>query len=111
MNEREPFKCSKCGACCRMIFFAIDQANKEHNKDDPIAELIRSFPYKVRADGSCSMLGDDGLCTVYEHRPLICNVDGMYEMFYAGKITKKEFNRVTHQSCDMLREVIINNTK
>lgn len=107
----EPFKCDKCSACCRLIFFVINQAQKEQNQDDEIAQLVREFPYEVAEDGSCSMLDENGLCKVYEDRPLICRVDDLYDKFYADKMSKEEFNQVTLQACDHLKLVIINGAK
>ena len=64
------FPCTGCGECCRRI-----QSLLEGSHDDVrVQELVDRFPYKTRSDGSCEMLGDDGRCSVYEHRPLICNV-------------------------------------
>jgi len=103
---KHPFKCEKCAACCKLIFFAINQAAKEHNQDDPIAQLVREFPYDLKSDGSCEKLGDDGLCEVYHDRPPICRVDDIYEKFYADKMTKKEFNQVTLGTCEQLKKFI-----
>jgi len=67
MND---FPCTSCGECCRHV-----QSRLTQTYDDPILnDLMNRFPYKAREDGSCEMLTDDGLCSVYDHRPLVCNV-------------------------------------
>ena len=104
----EPFQCDKCSACCRLVFFVIDQAKENPDSDDELVKLINEFPYELNKDGSCSMLGEDGLCSVYDERPIICRVDDIYERFYAKIMSKEQFNTVTHQACDHLKLVIIN---
>ena len=67
MND---FPCTSCGQCCKNVGFRLSQTY-----DNPILnDLIDRFPYKAKDDGSCEMLTDDGLCSVYDHRPLVCNV-------------------------------------
>ncbi len=69
------FPCTQCGECCRHISSVLDHASIEY-KTSPtvIKDLIDRFPYEVNSDGSCSMLDDNGLCKVYDNRPIICNV-------------------------------------
>ena len=65
----DEFPCTQCGLCCKQVGKAL-QANFQ----DPFtAFLLSKFPYKAKEDGSCEMLKDN-LCTVYEDRPLICNI-------------------------------------
>lgn len=57
MND---FQCSSCGACCRM------------------AGKLGIMP--SREDGACIYLNEDNGCSIYENRPLICNVEKMYRL-------------------------------
>ena len=68
------FPCTQCGLCCKLIGKTFDP-NSSYYKNSPLSiqTLIDNFPYTINPDGSCSMLSKDGLCTVYEHRPIICN--------------------------------------
>lgn len=67
------FPCNGCGACCRRVASAVDNA---------IAlGLITEFPYPIMPDGSCSQLTQDNRCAVYETRPDICRVDMMIDHF------------------------------
>lgn len=74
--------CKKCGSfCCKYVIETIP-------KDDPNVDRIVEF-WDVRKsndflskelddaflfiiDERCPKLGDDDLCTIYEHRPTIC---------------------------------------
>ena len=64
------FPCSSCGQCCRVVGRLLKTSfiNPIYN------DLIRRFPYETNVDGSCVMLTDEGLCSVYDHRPLLCNL-------------------------------------
>ena len=66
----DKFPCTSCGQCCRVVGRLLDQTF-----DNPIYnDLVRRFPYGTDLNGSCEMLTDDGLCSVYDHRPLLCNL-------------------------------------
>jgi len=58
------FPCTKCGCCCRKI-----ERLKAYLSDDILDPFY--FPYKI--EGGCEMLRDN-LCSVYEKRPLLCNI-------------------------------------
>jgi len=73
----DSFPCTKCGLCCKYIGYFFE--NKESVFESAYLSYIDNFPYKIKEDNSCEMLSDDGLCTVYHDRPLICNVSLMAE--------------------------------
>lgn len=80
------FKCSKCGECCRHI-----------GGVHPMSGLDRG-------DGVCKHLTDEGLCEVYESRPLICRVDDSYGAFPEFK-TKREYYDYMYSFCEMLMQM------
>lgn len=43
--------------------------NRGRLKRQSRAKDFKTLKWK---DKACSMLGDDGLCTIYEHRPIVC---------------------------------------
>jgi Fe-S-cluster containining protein len=45
-----------------------------------VAEAFRQFPYEIK-NGTCTKLGVDGRCTVYEERPVICNYTASWMAF------------------------------
>ena len=77
------FNCSQCGACCR------------------IAGELGFMP--SREDGACIHLGEDNLCTIYDERPDICNVEKMYYKRKLG-ITKKEYFKMQNEACNLLQK-------
>lgn len=73
------FPCSGCGQCCRFIGKVL---NSNVDVNTPIGALIKEFPYKPNEQGDCEMLVD-GKCSVYENRPVLCNIQKMSELFYS----------------------------
>ena len=88
----DKFPCTQCGLCCKQVGKAL-QANFQ----DPLTTfLLSKFPYKAKEDGSCEMLKDN-LCTVYEDRPLICNIK-LLSKFFNG--TTEEYYRIVAEVCN-----------
>ena len=79
------FSCDKCGLCCRNI--------------DRIPEL-KTFH---KGNGICKFLINNK-CSIYDRRPLICNVDRIYEKFFRTSYTLEEFYKLNHQVCKMLKQ-------
>ncbi|WP_399553544.1 YkgJ family cysteine cluster protein [uncultured Veillonella sp.] len=79
------FSCDKCGLCCRNI--------------DRIPEL-KTFH---NGNGICKFLINNK-CSIYDRRPLICNVDRIYEKFFRTSYTLEEFYKLNHQVCMMLKQ-------
>ena len=52
-------------------------------------------------DGSCEKLTEDGLCSVYEDRPIMCNVRLMSK-FYEG--STEEYYDITAKICNIMIE-------
>ena len=92
------FPCTQCSQCCKRIGEALE--NK--NKFDPLKQfLISKFPYKILKDGSCEQLTEDGLCSVYEDRPVICNIKLMSK-FFDGSV--EEYYDMSAKACNMMIE-------
>lgn len=65
------FPCTGCGGCCRLIGQVLE---KPEEQTHPIYRYaVESFPYKADEFGVCEKLVDNR-CSVYENRPLMCNV-------------------------------------
>ena len=65
-------------------------------------ELVRRFPYQTKDDGSCEMLTEEGKCSVYESRPLLCNVKLGAQLL---QIDELEWYRMNQLGCNsMIRE-------
>ena len=78
------FQCDKCGICCKMLT-GIPQ--------------LAAFD---RGDGVCIHLKDN-LCSIYESRPDICNVEKMYA-FFKDQMTEDEYVQLMTQSCLALKK-------
>lgn len=76
--------CTKCGKCCQQV------------------GKVPSMAGYANPDGSCKFLKDN-LCSIYEHRPPVCNVAWIYENFFKGKVTEEEFYAKTEEACEKLR--------
>lgn len=91
------FDCNECGLCCKKVYRALDKSRNPHW----MHEAIDDFPYEMNSDGSCSMMVDNR-CSVYEDRPLLCNIKKA-----AKKIdmpyTRKEWFRLNYEGCRQLQ--------
>lgn len=80
------FKCDKCGKCCRNL------------------KLNEIYSFLDRGDGVCKYLDlKKNLCEIYDNRPILCNVDKMYD-YYRKKYTKEDFYRLNTLICKKLKE-------
>lgn len=70
VNQTYKFNCTGCGACCSRIKKVADLVID-------IEEL--RFPYAISEAGKCEKLDENNRCSVYDERPLICNIDRMSE--------------------------------
>lgn len=81
------FICDRCGLCC----MAVGQSS-----------IYAEFD---RGDGICRYFDDNTrLCTIYEKRPVICNVEEMYIRFFSEMISKEEYYRLNYNACERLKE-------
>ena len=82
------FECDKCGLCCQ-------QLSK--------SELYSSLD---RGDGVCRHFDETTkLCKIYANRPIICNVDEIYDRFLNKKISRKAFHDLNYAVCRQLKKV------
>jgi Fe-S-cluster containining protein len=84
-EEPGSFPCAKCGLCCRML------------KDIP---ALAAFD---NGNGVCRYL-ENNLCSIYENRPMICNVEAMYSAFFKSIMSKKDFIIINIKSCKKITE-------
>lgn len=80
------FKCDKCGLCCKRV---------------GRSEIYSSLN---RGDGVCKYWDcTTRLCTIYEHRPIICNVDKMYDEVFKYQMTREEFYNLNYKACNKMK--------
>tara|TARA_R100000152_G_C6702757_1_gene131945 strand:+ start:108 stop:533 length:426 start_codon:yes stop_codon:yes gene_type:complete len=92
----DSFPCTKCGLCCKQL---ANTLTAKHSLPQKLQDLISIFPYRPKPDGSCPKLTEDGLCSVYETRPIICNIDLSSKLFNYN-IT--DWYRINAENCNIL---------
>jgi Fe-S-cluster containining protein len=61
--------------CCYNPRIEIDRSKESPERLarlDLVPDEYGDVKLRKRADGACVHLGEDGRCTVYEHRPTVC---------------------------------------
>ena len=72
MNES--FPCTSCGECCKRVGSLLQSKQQQ---DVFTRFVINKFPYKANEKGWCEKLNEDNTCSVYDDRPLLCNIKAM----------------------------------
>lgn len=81
------FECDRCGLCCQNL---------------RLSEIYHTLD---RGDGVCKYFDvETKLCTIYEHRPLICNVDEYYDKYLKDEMNREEFHRLNRMICQKLKQ-------
>lgn len=103
------YNCIQCSSCCRSVATAIANAtavlDESMSDSDPVLKEIVEFPYEVNRDGSCSKLTESGTCSIYKGRPLICDVDKMYDKYWSETMSRQDYYDMSSQSCENLRRI------
>lgn len=80
------FKCDSCGLCCRNVL-----ASPLYSDLD-------------RGDGVCRFFDDmTKLCRIYDQRPVRCNIDKMYDLYFKDKMSKKDYYKLNYDACSRLK--------
>lgn len=80
------FECDKCGKCCESL-----------NNSELYNDLNNGEGICVYYDNTTH------LCTIYENRPLKCNVEKAYSLF-KDYITHEEYLKLNYEACKKLKE-------
>ncbi|MBQ0105293.1 MAG: YkgJ family cysteine cluster protein [Armatimonadetes bacterium] len=75
-------ECDKCGECCRHL-------NEFYSDLD-------------RGDGVCKYLIGN-LCSIYEKRPIKCNIDKFYDVYLKDKCSKEKYYELNSKYCKILK--------
>lgn len=98
------FPCTECGLCCRNLRNALSWDAPEWMKP-----AIEAFPYKIMPDGSCEkMIGNR--CSVYEDRPLLCDVDRQHKELDMP-MSRQQWFAMNEKGCQSLQWQARNNLK
>ena len=63
---------------------------------------VKTFPFKTDASGACEKLVD-GKCSVYEERPLLCNVKELGE---AMRVNQAEWFKANALACNRIIDLL-----
>ena len=92
------FLCRSCGHCCRHADTALRNAG-EAPAGSVLARAAASFPYPVLPGGQCSQLQPDNTCAQYKNRPLLCNVDALYDALALDNVSRAEWHEINAAFC------------
>ena len=81
------FPCAKCGICCKTL------------------QHIPALSSYDTGNGVCRYLVNN-LCSIYENRLLICNVEKMYVTYFKEIMTESEFIDINTEACTQIAEQI-----
>lgn len=95
------FKCDSCGACCRNLNVLQSYGINNNGK---FAKLIADFPYK-HTNGVCEMFDTiTNKCTVYENRPIVCNVKKLHDVCFPTVPLSKWYS-INEKGCNVLKRL------
>ena len=96
------FGCTQCGLCCKNLGRAFEQREAY---PEWMQKELDAFPHSTRPDGSCEKLVGN-LCSVYEHRPLMCDLNRAADELDIG-MSKAEWFELNRDGCKQLQMEII----
>lgn len=81
------FQCDCCGLCCMNL---------------KLSDVYKDLD---RGDGICMYFDTASkLCSIYEHRPLKCNVEQYYEKFLKDTMYKEDYYQLNYTVCEQLKK-------
>lgn len=81
------FICDKCGLCCMNV------------------DKLPIYGELDRGDGICRYFDcKSKLCTIYENRPDICNVDKTYNQIFSKYMSRDEYYSLNYKACQMFKD-------
>lgn len=79
------FFCDRCGLCCQNLH---------------LSEIYSDLD---SGDGTCIHFDrQSNLCTIYENRPIKCQIDTMYKLYFSY-MTKEEYHQLNYEACQLLK--------
>lgn len=106
MSQEITFPCTGCGLCCKQVGKAVAVARILilSGSENPYVKDIADFPFGVTESGTCEKLNADNTCSVYNDRPMVCQIDKVWEKHYKhnGVPTKNEYFISTAMLCNSM---------
>ena len=80
------FICERCGICCRNL-----------SKSELYSDLDSG-------NGICKYFDTiTNLCSIYENRPIKCNVDKLYKLYFQDKMSIDDYYQLNYKACNQLK--------
>lgn len=87
------YLCKQCGQCCRQV-----------------GKTIQGL-LLANDNGVCRYLDEkSNLCTIYASRPVFCNVDKYYDLYFSAKMSRDEFYQLNMRCCKAFQTAKKNRT-
>ena len=80
------FICDRCGLCCMQV--GVSPAYSELDRGDGICMYFDCVTK---------------LCTIYDQRPLLCNIEKAYQEYFKDTMSKNDYYRLNYEACDKLK--------
>ena len=81
------FQCDRCGLCCQHVSFS--EIYKHLDRGDGICRYYEEITHR---------------CSIYENRPVICNIEMFYEKFMQQKMSKEKFFELNYDVCQQFKD-------
>lgn len=79
------WQCNCCGKCCQHV------------------DKVPALQSLADEDGRCKYLDKDNRCSIYDHRPAVCNVRWIYEHFFKPMgVSEEDYYAKTQEACEKL---------
>lgn len=80
------WQCNCCGKCCQHV------------------DKVPALQSLAMSDGRCKYLDSDNRCSIYDHRPPVCNVRWIYEHYFKPLgVSEEDYYAKTQEACELLQ--------
>ena len=93
------FNCTSCGQCCKRLG-EILEAYQNMPSNQILKLAADDFPHRA-IDGVCEKLVDNQ-CSIYNDRPLLCNIKGLYEKYPMLASSEKDWYLANMLACNAM---------
>lgn len=59
-----------------------------------------------KGNGVCKFLNDEtNFCSIYDQRPLLCNVNESYKVYFEKYMSLEQYHEENHKACKLLKSI------
>jgi len=101
VDPTSDFPCTGCSLCCKNLGY-IHASALEYPRGSMVRVAAETFPFTWDSSGCCTKLIDNR-CSVYEGRPLLCNVKALSTLWAEElQCDVNDIYALTAESCNQL---------